>query len=88
MRAVHLDMRDEEPQRWLSGLWGREARLLTLEEMDAEIRSGKIDPNTYAPIEWRGPLRQACSDLLDLLPALQALAPSSDDVRFVIGFDS
>jgi hypothetical protein len=91
LRAIHLDhvrwYPNEGPQRFLSYI-PDSARRLSVEELDAEIQAGKIDANAYAHLTWKHPLRESCRDFLLLLPALQAIAPSSDDIRLVVGLDS
>jgi hypothetical protein len=86
-RAVQLAMGYSAPECW-HACAAENARIVTLLELDAEIQSGRIDPRAYASIVWRKPISESCFQFLDLLPALRALEPSSEDIRLVIGFDS
>jgi hypothetical protein len=87
-RASQLKSGLRRPPEWCGGVSGANIRHLAIAELDAEIRSGKVDSKAYAELTWTESLSYACEDFIKLLPCFRALADKSEDVRLVMGFDS
>lgn len=88
VRLAQLKAGLRRPSEWCGGIGGPGIRHISIAQMDAEIKAGNIDDRAYAELTWDENLKYVCAGFLNLLPALRALAPSSDDVRLVMGFDS
>ena len=79
------------PESWCGGVGGGNSKVVSNEEMDKLLASGKKDPNQryYTSVRWEESYRNAAGDWFfkETLPTLQRLG-KPEDVRIVFWFDN
>lgn len=80
--------KEGRPRGWSGGVFGANVRNISQEQMEAEIKAGTADCNTYCSVEWRVTYRECAQHFIeDMFPKMRALG-KPENVRIVFWFDN